>query len=174
MCLTNACPIAPQGACRTSTKKQLLIKNQTDDNKDKLIWKYLKGDATTQADFANPTSTAAYALCIYAGTADALVATLSIPPSNTKWQASGDKGYKYKDLTNSQSGVSKVILKGGAAGKTKALLKGKGVNLPDPLNAGALGTPVTAQLLNHQTGICWETVFNSPTKSTDALFKAKQ
>jgi hypothetical protein len=175
MCLTTACPTAPSGGCRTPGKKLLLIKNKADSTKDKLVWKYLKGvEASTQADFADPTMTAAYALCIYAGTADTLVATLTVQPSNTMWKPLGSKGYKYKDKNGSQSGVTKIIAKGGAAGKTKALVKGKGLNLPDPLDMGALAVPVTAQLLNHESGICWETVLNSPKKSTNELFKAKQ
>jgi hypothetical protein len=174
MCLTTACPNGPQAGCRTSTKKLLLVKNKMDSTKDKLIWKFIKGAATSTADFANPQSTAAYALCIYAGTADALVATLSVPPHNARWQPIGTKGFKYKDASGSASGVQKIILKGGAAGKTKALLKGKGLNLPDPLDSAALGTNVTAQLLNHETGICWETTFSAPKKDTQELYKAKQ
>jgi hypothetical protein len=151
----------------------LLIKNKADNSKDKLIWKWLKGAATTTAEFADPTATADYALCIYAGTTDTLRAQIHIPPSNTKWKATGTKGFKYKDATGVDDGTRKVVLKSGTAGKSKALLKGKGVNLPDPLDMGPLGTPVTAQLLNYQSGVCWETNFTTAKKDTTALFKAK-
>ena len=56
------------------------------------------------------------------------------------------------------------MLKSGVAGKSKALLKGKGPNLPDPLDMGPLGTPVTAQLLNYQSGVCWEGNFTTAKK----------
>src|SRR6185369_12880090 len=85
-CLTTVCPSVPS-ACRTAQKNLLLIKNKADNSKDKLIWKWIKGAATTTAEFADPRATAEYALCIYAGTTDALVAQVHIPPSNTKWKA---------------------------------------------------------------------------------------
>jgi len=130
--------------------------------------------ATTTAEFADPRSTADYALCIYAGTADALVASIHIPANNSKWTALGTKGFKYLDPTLAADGTQKVILKGGTAGKTKALLKGRGGNLPDPLDMGPLGTPVTAQLLNYQSGVCWGGTFTTAKKSTTTIFKAKQ
>jgi len=172
-CLSTACPTSPQ-ICRTAQKNLLLIKNKADNSKDKLIWKFIKGAATTTAEFADPRSTADYALCIYAGTADALVASIHIPANNSKWTALGTKGFKYLDPTLAADGTQKVILKGGTAGKTKALLKGRGGNLPDPLDMGPLGTPVTAQLLNYQSGVCWGGTFTTAKKSTTTIFKAKQ
>jgi hypothetical protein len=151
----------------------LLIKNKTDNGKDKLIWKWIKGAATTQTEFADPRATAEYALCIYAGTTDALVAQVHIPPSNTKWTALGTKGFKYLDPQLTADGTQKVILKGGVAGKSKAILKGKGTNLPDPLDMGPLGTPVTAQLLNYQSGVCWQGTFTTAKKDLTTIFKAK-
>jgi hypothetical protein len=171
MCLTDACPAAPQGGCRTSAKKLLMVKNKVDDNKDKLIWKFIKGDQTTQTEFGDPTATAAYALCIYSGAS--LRATLGVAPG-PNWTAIGDKGYKYKDQTYAQDGVGKIIVKGGGPGKTKALVKGKGVNLPSIIDSAGLGTNVTAQLLNHQSGVCWEATFTAPKKDTTALYKATQ
>ena len=172
MCLSSVCPSSPQ-SCRSAQKNLLLIKNKADNSKDKLIWKWIHGAATTMGEFADPRATAEYALCIYAGTADALVAQIHIPPSNTKWKALGTKGFKYLDQTLAADGTQKVILKGGVAGKSKALLKGRGTNLPDPLDMGPLGTPVTAQLLNYQSGVCWEGNFTTFKKNTSALFKAK-
>jgi hypothetical protein len=175
MCQMNVCPAGPQGGCRTAAKNILLIKNKTDNSKDKLIWKYVKGvQQTLQGDFADPTATANYALCIYAGGTNTLVASMNIPPSNTKWKLLGSKGYKY--LATSpypDSGAQKVILKGNVAGKPKALVKGRGANLPDPLDMGPLGTPVKAQLLNYQTGICWEGNFSTFKKNSSTIFKAK-
>ena len=104
---------------------------------------------------------------------DALVAQVHIPPSNTKWKAIGTKGFKYLDPARTEDGTQKVILKSGVAGKSKAILKGKGINLPDPLDMGPLGTPVTAQLLNYESGVCWEGNFTTAMKDTAAIFKAK-
>jgi len=172
-CLSTPCPAVPQGGCRTSGKSLLLIKNKTDNSKDKLIWKFIKGAATTQADLQDPRSSADYALCIYAGTTDALVAAINVPPSNSKWSVLGTKGYKFLDPSLADNGAQKIIVKGGAAGKSKMLVKGRGANLPDPIDSSSLPLPVEAQLINYQTGVCFDTVFSNALKNTTTLFKAK-
>jgi hypothetical protein len=171
-CLSSTCPSAPQ-TCLTAQKSLLLLKNNATDSKDKLTWKWIKGAATTLADLKDPTTTADYALCIYAGTADTLIAQLNVPPGSN-WKALGTKGYKYNDPSRSQAGVQKIIVKSGAAGKSKALVKGKGTNLPDPTLP--LSFPVTVQLFNYQSGVCLDSTFSSTNalKNTSTLFKAKQ
>jgi hypothetical protein len=175
-CLTTACPDDPQTGCRSAAKSLLLIKSKTDNSKDRLVWKWIKGAQTTATEFADPTATSEYAFCVYAGSTNALVATVHIPPG-TNWKPLGKvtapKGYKYLDKSLSADGAMKVILKAGVAGKSKALLKGAGANLPDPLDAGQLGTGVTAQLLNYGSGVCWESHFAIPKKEvTNTIYKA--
>jgi hypothetical protein len=53
------------------------------------------------------------------------------------------------------------------------LVKGRGANLPDPIDSGSLPLPVQAQLINYQTGVCFNTQFTSALKNTTTLFKAK-
>lgn len=170
-CTVNLCSAAPL-TCRTAGKSLLMLRNNADDNKDKLIWKWLRGESTTQSDFADPTSTADYALCIYAGGAQTLVAEIAVPPSASKWSPVGTVGYKYLDVSSSASGTQKVTLKGSAANKSKALLKGRGVLLPDPLNGGPLDLPVIAQLVNTQNQVCWGADFPSAKRNTMQQFKS--
>jgi hypothetical protein len=173
-CLFSGCPIVPEPGCRTSLKSVLLIKNKTDNTKDKLIWKWIKGQSTTQNDFADPTSTANYAFCLYSGTTSALVAEIDVPPSGSKWKLLGTKGYKYLDSMATEDGAQKITLKGSSSNKSKVLVKGRGSNLPDPIDGGPLALPVKAQLINHDTAVCFESNFiGTPKKNTSALFKAK-
>ena len=51
---------------------------QPSSGKDKLIWKFLKGDATAQQDFGNPAVNTDYAICIYAGTSNTLINELNV------------------------------------------------------------------------------------------------
>ena len=164
---------APRSSCRTALKSLLAIKNNADDTKDKLIWKWLKGEATTQGDFGMPTGTTAYTLCLYAGTTSAALGSADIPPG-ANWAPISDKGYKFKDKTGTPEGIQKVVLKGGAAGKAKALVKGKGANLPDVLT-GVLPLPVTAQLVNDANAVCFEGQYDSADvkKNDGTQFKAK-
>jgi len=105
----------------------LVIKDKCGDGAsagDKLIWKWLKGPATTQADFGDPTAPAEYAFCIYTGSAQTLTMEASVPPV-TNWKVLDTKGYKYKDSAAGTDGIFQILLKGAAAGGAKTLVKGR-------------------------------------------------
>jgi hypothetical protein len=173
------CAAAPSGSCATPGKSLLLLKDKNEDGagpKDKLVWKWLKGPATMQADFGDPTITADYDFCIYAGTSQALVFEANVP-AGPPWEAISDKGYKYKDATAAVDGIKNILLKGGGAGKSKALVKGKDGGLD--LDASTLpfdgAANVTVQLSNTDNGNCWQSTFPpaSVKKNTGGQFKAK-
>ncbi len=168
-CQNDATPLT---TCLTAEKSMLFIKQKDAGAKDKLLWKWIKGGSATQAELGNPTSTADYSLCVYAGGTNDLIAAADIPPSATAWESIGSKGYKYQDTNAAEDGVTKVIVKGSESNKSKALLKGKGSNLPDP-TLGSLPFPVTTQLVNRETGVCMEGVFSSAIKNDASQFKAK-
>ena len=174
-CFIGSCPPVAV-ACRAADKNKVLIKNKADDAKDKLVWKWTHGADSLQGEFANPTSTAEYALCFYAGTTSALIQQVSVPPSASKWSTLGTSGYKYNDPAGSAGGITKILVKGGSLGKSKALVKGKGAGLPDfdgnlPLPNTDL--PLIVQLRNNETGICWEGAFAVPKKNAGDQFNAK-
>ncbi|MGH3641855.1 MAG: hypothetical protein ACRDUX_22825 [Mycobacterium sp.] len=150
----------------------MLKNNTSDDSKDKLIWKWLKGAGTTLGELGTPNALTEYTLCLYAGTSSA---ALTIPAGAPSWQTLGSTGFKFKSANGLPDGAQKVILKSGAAGKAKALVKGKGTYLPDTL-APALTLPVTVQLVNDSNSTCFEAVYNSGAviKNTATQFKAKQ
>lgn len=172
-CFIDGCPILPRD-CRAAGTSKLLVKNKHDDTKDKLVWIWGKGDATTPADFDDPTDADEYALCFYAGATPTLLQGTSVPPGG-KWSFTS-KGYKYSDADGENGGITKILLKGGAAGKSKALVKGKGVTLPDfdddlPLEPDDL--PMIVQLRNNRNDVCWGSIFGAPTKNTIDQFNAK-
>jgi len=98
---------------------------------------------------------------------------VTIPANATKWAPRSDRGYRYKDGAGTAAGVIKALLKSGEAGKSLVQVKGKGINLPDPVFS-FLPLPVTAQLVNSQTNTCFEAVYQSADlKKNDAgRFKA--
>lgn len=158
--------------CSSAGKSSLIIKDKPEDTKDSLIWKWLKGDATTQTDFADPTTMTPYHLCLYAGTA-ASIADIELPAGSPSWKATGTKGFKYKDKTTAVDGIKKVVLKGGDAGKAKVIVQGKGAMIPDLSPPFAL--PVVARIINGDSGACWASSFASShvVKNESGLFKAK-
>lgn len=173
------CPPVARGDCRSAGKSTLLIKDSSDDSKDQLVWKWAKGQPTQYAELGDPTDTTEYRLCLYAGSASALVRQIEVPAGGPPWQPAGDKGYRYKDKLGQSDGVTKVLLKGSAANKSKVLLKGAGSDLPD-LPAQTLpfdpeDYPITVELINNETGVCFGSTFDEGDvkKNTTDQFKAK-
>lgn len=166
---------SPAVGCRTALKSILILKNQSPDTKDKLIWKWIKGQATSQEEFGVPTGTTQYALCIYSG--PAAPATYAVPGDAVKWSVLGDKGYKYTDTAGSADGITKIQLKGSTNDKSKCLVKGKGVNLKDlALENLDDNNLVVVQLVNDSTTVCFESTFTPSdfvTVNDPARFKAK-
>ena len=166
----GTCQPVPRTNCRTALKSRvLLIDNNGNDTKDKLSWKWGAGQATTLADLGVPTGTTNYALCIYA--AGSLIEEPEIAADPFLWQPSGTRGYKYKDPAASSDGIRKVGLTSGPDLKAKMLVKGKGINLPDP--ALDLPLPVTVQLVN-SSSVCFEGVYDTDSVdyNNNARFKA--
>jgi hypothetical protein len=166
----SLCAPAPIGGCDNAGKTLFLVKDKTDDSKDKILFKFIKGPATSQADFADPISTASYALCIYEN--GALNSSAVVPASATLWSKIGTKGFKYKDKSGTAAGIQKIILKGSTDAKTKIIVKGKGAALPDP--NPDLTLPVQVQVINgDNSSHCWDATYNSAIKNETGLFKAK-
>ena len=165
----SLCASTPQGGCRTSAKSVFLVNDKSDDTKDKIVWKLTNADPTSQADFADPTATALYAFCVYED--GALSSDAVLAPSGALWAPISTKGFKYKDKAGTQSSITKVLLKGSADPRVKVLVKGKGASVPAPVPS--LTLPVVVQLINSDTGICWEATYATFLKNQTGIFKAK-
>jgi hypothetical protein len=179
---SDAGPIA---GCRTpdvGQKALLLIKDKSPDDKDLVIWKWIKGSVTGKPDFGLPTTTTNYQLCIYDGTPvnilDAAIPAgglCNVASPRDCWQEKA-KGFKYKDKDLTPDGVASLTLKEGlVAAKAKIILKGKGAALDDP-TIPIVVSPVTVQLLSGD-GVCWEAVYSAPFTKNSAgpppVFKDK-
>jgi cysteine-rich repeat protein len=178
VCLMTCLP-APAVGCRDVAfpeKGRLVIKNKPEDPKDKLIWKWLKGDVSPKADFGNPLVGDSYILCLYDGaglkTSHVAPAGGLCEPAKPCWKES-TKGFQYKDKFLTPDGIQILKLSEGLApGVAKILVKGKGDDLDLP-DLSMLTSPVTVQLSNND-GTCWETVFSAPFQKQDAeSFKDK-
>jgi hypothetical protein len=167
---TPPCPALPVAGCRTpavSGNASLQYKDvATDDAKDQLQWKWSKGAVTTKAEFGSPLTTTFYQLCIYDG-APSLLFDATIPPGGLCganlapcWKDK-PKGFDYKDKDLTPDGVAQLKLQEGlVAGKAQIQVKSKGGPIDDPTLP--FTQPLTVQLHNAESGLCWEAVYSSP------------
>jgi len=166
---------APRAGCRAAGQGTLAIKRASDDRKDKLQFSWLRGTAT-KAELSDPLGTARYTLCVYDQSEAVLEATL-LPAETCNGKpcwVEDSEGYKYKDKFGVEEGVTRVQLQGsGTSAKAKILMKGKGANLLEP--ALPLTGPVLVQLVNEDSGLCFEATFDSAgvVRNDGEQFKAK-
>ncbi|MEO8602964.1 MAG: hypothetical protein ABI629_10335, partial [bacterium] len=98
---TPLCQSAPRSGCRVAAKSKLLVKGGI-GSKQRLTWRWLKGDAP-MSEFANPLASTTFALCLYDETA--LVAGLAADiriAAGAGWRGVGDlpiRGWSFRDFT---------------------------------------------------------------------------
>jgi hypothetical protein len=135
-----------------------MVRDNTDDNKDKIVWKLTNALSTSQTEFSDPTAGTVYAVCLYEG--GALAHGITVPPSLTQWAPISTVGFKYKDTTAAAQGIQRIILRGSTEDRAKIIVRGKGLALPDPVPP--LTLPVVVQLVNSDSGVCWEGTYDDP------------
>jgi len=171
VCASDATPLSGCLQSVVSGKSLLLLKDKAVNRGDKMLFKWLRGDATTLADFGDPTSTTGYQLCLRDKPSglDRVFMSVAIP-SGAAWETKNG-GFKYKDSSAASDGAQVSLLKEGEAGRAKIIVKAKGAALPmGDLND--LSLPLTVQLSNGS--VCWEATFENNLLVNDAqLLKAK-
>ncbi len=160
-----ACAAMPLAGCRPPEPRKsiFLLKNNANDGRDKLLWKW-QNQGPQATPFGDPTTTTNYTLCMYAGSAAASVAI----PAGPNWHALGGAQFIFADPSGSPDGAQKAKLKGGSGAPgviPKALVKAKGSNLPDLL-APPLPLPVIVQMVNDTNATCFSAFYD-----TDGVIK---
>ena len=161
--VVGLCPSAPLSGCRTAFKSNLQIKNNADNTKDQITWRWTNGQATTQAELGIPFLTRSYALCVYDDEGLALTASVSgdqLCSGVPCWSLVRTNGIKFKDKTGASSGLTGISGKGSTAAKSKISLKAKGANTPDPTMPLSVTGGVTAQFINSDSGVCFTSTFS--------------
>ncbi|MEO6026568.1 MAG: hypothetical protein ABIR79_06850 [Candidatus Binatia bacterium] len=175
------CPPAPLVGCRkpiSSGKSSLMLRDRTTDTRDLLAWKWLKGDATSVAAFGDPTTTTAYALCLYDETAavPALVQSIAVAPGGlcggqACWKPRSH-GFKYANKAGTPDGVVAVLLNDGGPGTAHISVKATGLNLTPPALPLQQDPKVTLQMQN-DLGECWDADYATAQRNESDNFKAK-
>jgi hypothetical protein len=178
-----SCGGQPILGCRQSLQenKSLLLLKDKGGAKDKLIFKWIKGESTDKSDFGNPVAATTYTMCIYDqnGGVSSLALQALVPPAGVCdgkpcWKETS-KGFRYKDRALGNDGLKLINLKSGPGGKAKIIVKGQGSNLNLPVLPLDQDQTVIAQLKNNVGGSeCWEARFTGPAKKNDGgQFKDK-
>ena len=177
---SELCPEDPMDGCLGTVdtgRSRVFLKDEA-GGRDLLKWKW-RGQETTGADVGAPNVSADYIACVYDDSSGGaslvsehhmLAATLC--KSRPCWKATS-KGYRYKDGKREHGPVRTVTIQTGADGDAKIGYSAKGAGLAPPLLPFEVSPSVTFQLMNVETGRCWEAVYSSPDSNDAEEFRAR-
>lgn len=153
-----SCPALPAYDCNRGDAG--LLQLQDSNPTAPFVWTLNQGEANDLADFGDPKTTTGYAVCGYAGTHSDLVFEASIPADATSWAplTAPASGWQYSNTLTPSDGIHQIDLVAGAEGQASIGVMGGGAGLPAlPHNPDY---PVRFQLINNETGVCWEDSFD--------------
>lgn len=171
VCASAAAPVAGCIQPILPGRASLTLRNASPDTRDSLSWRWLKGGATTLADFGNPTVSDGFELCLFDETAGIPTLALdTVIPAGASW-TSTNRGFKYSDRTLQNGGVRSLTLKDGVARSASITLKAKGDRLVPPSLPLTQGPSVRVQLIGADA--CWEASYGTNRINDGVQFKAK-
>jgi acid phosphatase type 7 len=162
------CDPTPRSGCRAAPRSLLKLHDRSPDDRDELVWKWLRG-AATPVELGDPTVSADYGFCVY--DQNGPVVTAQIAASASRWSAPDSRSFAYDDPSGNTRSITDVLLKGSVDTHTKLVVRGRGAKLQPA--AGMLALPVVAQLVNSDSGVCWESRYNAAIANSGTVFKAK-
>ena len=188
-CQTSACTALPLTGCSAATKGNLTIDDKKAENEKFKATLSKFGTGVTLGELGDPVNVETeYAVCVYDGATEALVGELGVGAevgqlcgSKAKpcWKSKSTKGFDYKDKDAADSGVKKLALKTGAAGKGKLQIdaankakKGQS-SLPIGIASQLSGATSAVLQISSEGGGCFEGTFTSIKKADGTTLKAK-
>jgi hypothetical protein len=158
------CTAAPAAGCKAGGRARLVVRNHDDGVRDRLVWRWTRGASTSPEELGDPTTTHDVDVCVYDTTSPTALLAFARAPAggvcaggSPCWTAVGNppgrKGYRYRDTERTPNGLEALVLRPGAAGSPRVLVKGRGQRLAPP--ALPLPLPVLVQVQD-ASGACWE------------------
>jgi len=172
------CTEVPGATCRRKLQPGLhgrLALERRSTTRSRLTWLWLKGEATSIADFGDPTTMDPYVLCVYdeSGASPVPIMRAAVPPGDRCgfgpcWQRNAH-GFSFSDYGRQPDGIEALSLTAGADGDASVRVVGNGALLQLPPLPLAL--PLRVQLQT-QHGECWESVYSTATRNDGRRFQA--
>lgn len=136
-----------------------------DASRDKLLFNWKAGGATSLVDFGNPLTSTSYELCLFETGHPQLYLRFQagVPAGGSCagkpcWKKAGSAGYTYKDKGLVLSGIDRIRLKSGDDGKARILVGGRGANM-SLQRTHFYSAPLRAEV-RASNGECWSATFD--------------
>jgi hypothetical protein len=161
----STCAPAPASGCTTGGRSKITVVSHDDDSKDSWRWKWTDGPVDA-AEFGSPSGQTDLAVCVYDGRG--VLVGGSIPHGAT-WKSTGTV-LLYNDKALTHHGIQRIKVKLDPTTRGQIQVKAKGGSLDVPSLPAVF--PITAQLVNLDSGACWESTFATPKTNGDVKVSA--
>jgi uncharacterized delta-60 repeat protein len=149
-------------------KAQLRIVNRSGGERDRLLFKWTRGDAVPGAGFGYPNGFTGYTMCLFDESGPV---STHVIPSGPEWLEKRSSWKLRRDPHVTPGGIGSATLRASSfPGKTSALVAGEGQLLGPP--ALPLAGTVTAQLVSSD-GLCLQATYAAPIANTSEKYAAK-
>jgi Calcineurin-like phosphoesterase/Purple acid Phosphatase, N-terminal domain len=149
----TACPPTPAASCASAPKGRISIEHRSDPGKDRWSWRW-QGGTVDANDVGAPADQTDVAVCVYDATG--VLVGGAVPHGASTWRASGS-GARYGDPTLARHGFKKIKIRYGGPGRGRLEAKARSAGAAVPALPATF--PLTAQLVNLDSGTCWQSVF---------------
>jgi hypothetical protein len=173
-CQAGVCAgIAPALGCRGSLASRagiFLLRASSLPRNNLAVWTFGRGEATSIADFGAPLVDSDFAFCAYdevSGAPQRIVE--QVLPGGSRWTAT-KVGYVYRDRFLSAGAVDTAVLISGTDGRSRVVVRGRGIPLNLPALPLSQQPAVRVQLLNDNA--CWESTYGTVIRNTTTEFRA--
>jgi len=153
----TGCGSAPATGCFSETHGKLVLRTNADPSKNKWSWKWKDGTVTPN-DVGDPTGEADLQVCVYDQNGALVGGTLL--HGSPSWKST-PKALLYTDRARSVNGIQKIKIKFGTGPSAQIQARARGANIATP--ATPVTVPMTAQLVNLDSGKCWSSNFTAGT-----------
>lgn len=167
----SICPKTPDPTCTAAVAGKATLSLQS-GTKPQLGFKWKSAAAVATSQLGDPLASNAYTLCLYdrAGLATQATAPAGgLCRGKPCWKSTAT-GWTYVNPSRTPSGLVKLTLKSGAAGKANLAVKGDGASLSVPTLP--LAAPATVQVRSVD-GACFGATFGHPKKNDATRFSSK-
>jgi len=164
----DLCPPSPRASCRSATRARVVVSKGTTPDRDRASFSWSRGEAVFD-ELGDPRARTNYALCLY--DAGGVLIDMDISSDPLRWTARGTRGFVYRDRDAQADGATSLRLSSSTRGNASVRVRGKGNALPDAVLPAVF--PVTAQVLNDDTGVCFTATFATATRSDSTHLTAK-
>lgn len=174
-----SCPSRPRGHCEVAGSSRFAVRDDADDSKDRLVWRWHGTTQSDQLEIGDPSQSTTVGLCVYDSFEghSFLVTALRVEPGGA-WSRRKSGAWHYRSTGQSPAGVTRIAAKSGSSGKARFGLKARGKRLPLPLEPATRAKlyhkdrDVLVQFVTSANDRCWTSAFATAAENSTVSFVA--